>query len=234
MRIPTPVFAAMAVLAAATLGWSGIAAVSAAPPKCSDLSGVMVDPQTCQIQASDPGYTLTISYPTGYPDVTAVVDYVKQTRDGFLNVAKMPDGRDMPYELDTTVQEYNSAVPPRSTQSAVFKTYQGVGGAHPTTFYKSFNWDQGLGKPITIDTLFREGTQPFPLILPVVQSELEKQLGQPVNISPVAGLDPQKYQNFAITNDAIIFFFSQGDLLPEAAGAVQVSVPRAPIDSMIG
>ena len=53
-----------------------------------------------------------------------------------------------------------------------------------------------------------------------MQSELEKQLGQPVNISPAAGLDPSKYQNFAITNDAIIFFFSQGDLLPEAAGAV--------------
>ena len=88
-------------------------------------------------------------------------------------------------------------------------------------------------KPITIDTLFREGTQPFPLILPVVQSELERQLGQPVNISPTAGLDPQKYENFAITDDSIIFFFSQGDLLPEAAGAVQVTVPRGPIDAMI-
>jgi Protein of unknown function (DUF3298) len=233
MRIPTPVFAATAVLAAATLSWSGVATVSAAPPKCSDLSGVMVGTQTCQIQASGPGYTMTISYPTDYPDVVAVADYVKQTRDGFLNVAKTPDGRDMPYELETTVQEYNSAVPPRGTQTAVFKTYQGVGGAHPLTYYKSFNWDQGMRKPITIDTLFREGTQPFPLILPVVQSELEKQLGQPVNISAAAGLDPTKYQNFAITNDAIIFFFSQGELLPEAAGAVQVSVPRGPIDSMI-
>jgi hypothetical protein len=233
MRIPTPVFAAMAALAAATLSWSGVAAASPAPPKCSDLSGVMSGPLTCQIQADDPGYTLSISYPTDYPDPIPVADYVKQTRDGFLNVAKMPDGRAMPYELDTTATEYDSAVPPRSTQSLVFKTYQGVGGAHPSTYYKSFNWDQVLRKPITIDTLFREGTQPFPLILPVVQSELEKQLGQPVNISPAAGLDPQKYENFAITNDAIIFFFSQGDLLPEAAGAVQVSVPRAPIDSMI-
>jgi Protein of unknown function (DUF3298) len=233
MRIPTAVFAAMVALAAATLSWSGVAAAAPAAPKCSDLSGVMTGPQTCQIQANDPEYTLNISYPTDYSDPVSVTDYVKQTRDGFLNVAKMPDGRAMPYELDTTATEYNSTVPPRGTQSVVFKTYQGVGGAHPSTYYKSFNWDQGLHKPITIDTLFREGTQPFPLILPVVQSELEKQLGQPVNISQGAGLDPQKYENFAITNDAIIFFFSQGDLLPEAAGAVQVSVPRGPIDSMI-
>ena len=55
----------------------------------------------------------------------------------------------------------------------------------------------------------------------------------PWTISPAAGLDPTKYQNFAITDDALIFFFSQGELLPEAAGALQVSVPRGPVDSMI-
>ncbi len=160
-------------------------------------------------------------------------DYVKQTRDGFLNVAKMPGPRDMPYELDTTATQFNSAVPPRGTQSLVFKTFQDVGGAHPQTFYKSFNWDQGLRKPITIDNLFREGTQPFPVILPLVQSELEKQSGQPVAIAPEVGLDPTTYANFAITNDALVFFFSQGELLPEAAGALQVSVPRGPVDAMI-
>jgi hypothetical protein len=139
----------------------------------------------------------------------------------------------MPYELDTTETEFNSAVPPRGTQSVVFKTYQGVGGAHPTTFYKAFNWDQGLRKPITIDNLFREGTAPFPIIFPLVQAEVDKQLGQPVAIAPEVGLDPTKYENFAITDDQLIFFFSQGDVLPEAAGALQVAIPRGPVDAMI-
>ncbi len=71
------------------------------------------------------------------------------------------------------------------------------------------------------------------MIFPIVQAELAKQSGLPDPVSPTAGLDPANYQNFAITNDAIIFFFSQGELLPEAAGAVQVSVPRGPIDAMI-
>jgi hypothetical protein len=230
MRIPT---LALAAAVTAALGWSSVAVASAAPPTCADLSGVMVGAQTCQIQATDPAYSLDIGYPVDYPEPQAVVDYVKQARDGFLNVAKMPGPRDMPYELDTTATEYNSAVPPRGTQSLVFKTYQDVGGAHPQTFYKSFNWDQSYRKPITIDNLFREGTQPFPVILPIVQSELQKQSGQPVAIAPEVGLDPTKYQNFAITDDAIIFFFSQGELLPEAAGALQVSVPRGPIDAMI-
>ena len=223
------------------LGCSGIAVASAAPPKCTDLNGVVDANQICQIHATDPGYSVNVSYPVGYPDVDPVFDYVKQTRDGFLNVAKMPGPHDMPYELETAATEYSSAVPPRGTQSLVFKTFQDVGGAHPQTFYQSFNWDQGTRKPIQLDTggsdkiqpLFQPGANPWPVIFPIVQTELDKQSGQPMAIPPAVGLDPTKYDNFAITNDAIIFFFSQGELLPESAGALQVSVPRGPIDAMI-
>ena len=158
---------ALAVSAVAAIGWSGVGVASAAPPKCADLGGVVDANQICQISASDPGYSMKISYPVDYPEAQAVFDYVKQTRDGFLNVAEMPDGRLMPYELDTTETEFNSDIPPRGTQSVVFETYQGLGGAHPSTFYKAFNWDQGLSKPITIDNLFREGTAPFPIIFSV-------------------------------------------------------------------
>lgn len=234
MRIPTWALAALAVLAATMLGWSNVVVASAAPPKCSDLSGVIDDAQMCQITATDPAYQLSISYPVDFPDLAPVVDYVKQTRDGFLNVAKMPGPpHGMPYELDSTVTQYTSALPPRGTQSLVFKTFQDLGGAHPSTFYKSFNWDQGMRKPITIYDFFRAGTVPFPMIYPVVQADLQKQTGQPVDIAIAKGLDPATYENFAITNDAIIFFFSQGELLPESAGALEVAVPRGPIDFMI-
>lgn len=230
MRFPT---LALVVSAVAVLGWSGVGAAAAAPPSCADLGGVVDPGKMCQIQATDPEYSLTIGYPVEYPDTQPVFDYVKQTRDGFLNVAKIPDSRDMPYELDTKATEYTSGIPPRGTQSVVFQTYQGVGGAHPTTFYKSFNWDRELRKPITIDNLFREGTQPFPIILPLVEADLTKLSGQPVTIPPEVGLDPRKYENFAITDDSLIFFFSQGDVLAGAFGALQVTVPRGPVDSMI-
>ena len=144
-----------------------------------------------------PAYSLHIAYPVDYPDVQPVFDYIKQTRDGFINVAKMPDARTMPYQLEVTATEYNSAIPPRGTQSVVFKTFQDVGGAHPQTFYKSFNWDQGYRKPIVLDPmgqeklqpLFQPGTNPWPVIFPLVQAELEKQLGQPPAISPAVGLE---------------------------------------------
>ena len=58
------------------------------------------------------------------------------------------------------------------------------------------------------------------------------QAATPVTISPAAN-DPANYQNFAITNDGVIFFFDQGVLLPVSAGALQVLVPRSAIDPMI-
>ena len=233
-----------AVSAAVLLGLSSVATVApaaAAPPMCAEVSGAVDGSQMCRIQANDPAYTLNIAYPVEYPDTTAVFDYVKQTRDGFLNVAKMPGPHEMPYELDTKATQYNSAVPPRGTQSVVFETYQDVGGAHPQTFFKSFTWDQGMRRPIQLDTggsdkiqpLFQPGANPWPVIFPLVQADLQKQLGESVAISPGVGLDPGKYQNFAVTDDSLIFFFSQGELLPESAGARTVTIPRGPVDAMI-
>src|SRR3954447_16502461 len=106
--------------------------VAAAAPKdyCAELKGVTTG-QLCQIQQSDPGYTLNISFPVGYPDQKAVADYITQTRDGFLSVAKSSAPRDVPYTLEITPTNYGSAIPPRGTQATVFKTSQNVGGAHP-------------------------------------------------------------------------------------------------------
>ncbi|MCW2629915.1 esterase [Mycobacterium sp.] len=230
MRI---VKAALSVTAVVLLGWSGTA-VASAETKCTDLKGTVdITGQTCQIQASTPTYTMNISFPALYPDEKSLMDYVTQTRDGFVNVAQTPSDRGMPYELDVTTTGYSSAVPPRGTQSVVFKTFQDVGGAHPQTFYKAFNWDQGLRKPITFDTLWAKTADPLPVIFPIVQADLQKQSGLTNPILPGTGLDPSHYQNFAVTNDAVIFFFSQGELLPEAAGATQVAVPRSAIDPMI-
>ena len=183
MRIPTSVLAATA---AVLVGLSSVVAAvpaSAAPPKCSDLKGGLVG-QNCVIEEGDAGYSLRISYPANYPDVQAVFDWVKQTRDGFVNVAKSPDARTMPYQLEVTPTEYNSAVPPRGTQSLVFKVFQDVGGAHPQTFYKAFSWDQAYRKPITFENLFRAGTDPLPVIFPVVQADLAMQSG--IRILPLA------------------------------------------------
>lgn len=100
---------------------------------------------------------------------------------------------------------------------------------------------------------------PLKTVAPIVQTELQKQVaspppaappaqpGQPapatptttqtqpapMPISPAALYNPANYQNFAVVNDGVIFFFDQGALLPDSAGALQVLVPRSAIDPMI-
>lgn len=209
-------------------------AVASAAPKnyCADLKGVDTG-QTCQIELNDPAYEVSISFPSSYPDTKSIADYVSKTRDEFLNVAKSSAPHDLPYALDITATTYNSSVPPRGTQAVVLQTYRNTGGAHPETSYASFNWDQTYRKAITWDTLWQPTADPLPVVYPIVQAELQKQTGQQVVIPAGAGLDPANYQNFAITNDGVIFFFSQGTLLAEAAGPLQVLVPRSAIDPML-
>ena len=100
----------------------------------------------------------------------------------------MPDSRDLPYALDAKGTAYRSGTPPGGTQSVVFEVYQNVGGPHPQTWYKAFNYDLGKRAPISYDTLFKPGTKPLDVIFPVVQRELQKQCGLEVRRScPATG-----------------------------------------------
>jgi hypothetical protein len=254
------------VTVATIFGSSGLAA--AAPTDyCATLQGGT----TCEIQLSDPGYTVDISSPLDYPDQKSIADYVSQTRDGFLNTAKSGAPRSTPYELKMTPTEYTSSVPPRGTQAVVFKVEQDVGGAQPQTTYKAFNWDQSYRKAILytaasddkLSTPLWRVDNPLATVAPIVQTQLQQQLappppvapppppaapGQPVTATPTttpppppaplpfattALYNPANYQNFAVVNDGVIFFFDQGVLLPGSDGALQVLVPRSAIDPMI-
>lgn len=251
---------AMLVTVAAIVGSSGVA-VAAPKDYCADLKGGNTG-STCEIQLSDPGYSVDISIPMNYPDQKSVAEYISQTRDGFVNTAKSGAPRTTPYELSIKPTQYTSSIPPRGTQAVVFKVYQNDGGAHPQTMYKAFNWDQSYRKAITYNAapddkehapLWRVD-DPLKTVAPIVQADLEQQLAPPpvtpptppaqtaattttppppLPIAPTALYNPDNYQNFAVVNDGVIFFFDQGVLLPASAGALQVLVPRSAIDPMI-
>ncbi|CAM4274986.1 Antigen MPT64 [Mycobacterium basiliense] len=220
---------ATAVLAAAVLlAWPA----NAAPPSCASLGGSLEASQICHIHASGSTYTLDITFPVDYPDQQVLTDYITQNRDGFINVAKASGRRDHPYQMDATTEQHSAGQPPHNTRSVVLKFFQDLGGAHPFTWYKAFNYNIGAKQPITFDTLFVPGTSPLDTIFPIVQRELEHQTGLGVVILPSNGLDPTHYQNFAITDDDLIFYFAQGELLPSFAGATQVQVPRSAIPKL--
>jgi hypothetical protein len=215
-----------AVLAPAVLlGWPA----AAAPPSCAGMGGTVDAGQMCHVHATGPTYTLNMTFPADYPDEQALVDYIAQNRDGFVNVAQTSGGRDQPYQLEATTDQHSSGQPPHNTRSVVLKLFQDVGGAHPSIWYKAFNYNLGTKQPITFDNLFAPGTTPLDAIYPIVQRDLERQTPLGAAILPSTGLDPSHYQNFAITDDQLIFYFAPGEILPAFSGAVQAQVPRSAV-----
>ncbi len=222
-----------AILVAGVLACSTGISTAAGQSACADLGGAVGPDGICTVHAANATYTLNFSFPNDYPDQAALTGYLTQARDGFINVADNPDAYNLPYELDAKGAGYSSGSPTGGTQSVVFTMWQNVGGAHPQTYYQSFNWDVDKRAPIKFDTLFKPGTKPLDLIYPAVEQDLQKQQGVIDGIPPSVGLDPSKYQNFALTDDAVLFFFSQGELFAEAAGPVQASVPRSTLAALL-
>ena len=222
-----------AILVAGVLACSTGISTAAGQSACADLGGAVGPDGICTVHAANSTYTLNFSFPNDYPDQAALTGYLTQARDGFINVADNPDAYNLPYELDAKGAGYSSGSPTGGTQSVVFTMWQNVGGAHPQTYYESFNWDVAKRAPIKFDTLFKPGTKPLDVIYPAVEQDLQKQQGVIDGIPPSVGLDPSKYQNFALTDDAVLFFFSQGELFAEAAGPVQASVPRSTLAALL-
>jgi hypothetical protein len=214
--------AAAVLVPAVLLGGSA----SAAPPTCASLGGTVQPPQMCRVHASGPNYTLNMTFPDDYPDQQVMDDYITQNRDGFINVAQSSGGRDQPYQMEATTDQHSSGQPPHNTRSVVLKFFQDLGGSHPSTWYKAFNYNLGTKQPITFDTLFVPGGTPLDSIFPIVKRDLERQNALGAAILPSNGLDPSHYQNFAITDDQLIFYFAPGEMLPAFAGAAQAHVPR--------
>ena len=215
-----------ALLAAGVLLSCPGAPVAAADSVCSSMGGEIQGEQTCRVHVANSTYVLDMTFPVDYPDEQALTDYISQNRDGFVNVAQTSGARDVPYQMEITSERYNAGHPPGGTQSVVLKVFEDLGGPRPSTSYKAFNYDLGSHQAITFNSLFVPNSKPLDSIYPIVQREEGRQSGLGAAILPGAGLDSSHYQNFAITNDEVIFYFAPGELLPPFAGASQVHVPR--------
>ena len=210
-----------ALLMAGLVLFAPAAAATGAPGSCASLGGT-VDNDVCRVALNDAAYRMDIRFPLDYPDEQAILDYLIQAREGFLNVAQTPGSRNLPYEMDVTAESFRSS----RTRSVVLTLFQDIGSAHPTTWYKSFTYDVGGGRPVTFDTLFAADSRPLDTIFPLVARQLEQQTGLTGAVSPGDGLNPSHYQNFAITDDSLIFFFGRAEMLPSYAGEASVALPR--------
>jgi hypothetical protein len=202
-----------------------------APSACAGLGGTVGPDNVCAVHTETAGYTIDMNFPADYPDQRAVTDVLTRQRDQFVTAVEEPPVRDVPKALDIKPTTYRSGTPDAGTESLVFEEYVNVGGAHPETYYDALTYDVGKKAPITFESLFKPGSDPVAVLDPIVEDALKNQLpGAPIDPNPIGA---EMYRNFALTDDAVIFFIGQGMWTVEAAGPQQVSVPRSDLTAIL-
>lgn len=215
----------LAVLAGSAAIAVVIAGSASAGTACADLGGTAGADGFCEVHSATTTYELSFRFPTDYPDQSAVADYLSQERKDFVDwVAAYPTSAPVrPFERDVIGEAYQSA----DTRSLVF-TVGNDTGVHPVTTFKAFNYSLADRAPVTFETLFKPGSDPLAVLNPIVRQQVLAR-------DPTASVDltTASYQQFAITEDAIIFFFNQDGLLPHEDGPLEVKVPRGTLASIL-
>ena len=199
---------------AATVTFLSVAPTASSQQSCGALGGTADATGICRIHEVGTGYERTAAFPVDYPDQQAVADFLAQDRDGFVGwVDKF--GRGRVYTETVTPTVYRSA----RTQTLVLKIVDPTGFAHeghPDIRYRTFTY--GPDGSITIDTLFGPGSDPVAILTSVVQRALKAR--NAALIEP----DRNSYRDFALTDDAVTFFFGESQLVGNG-GPLTVAVP---------
>jgi hypothetical protein len=139
-----------------------------------------------------------------------------------------------PWALDVDFESYAFS---EAITSLNFNVYQYTGGAHGNTFFATFIFDLETERVLGFDDLFLAGINPLETIYPIVQASLEEQLAdyEPdlAWIAEGTGMNPDNYQNFVVSEDALIFFFPPYQVGPYALGPQQVSISLADLTGIL-
>lgn len=237
-------FLALAVLALIGV-WGCLTDVAVADARtgCPDLGGNIQSGNVCHVRERTPAYNIDLRFLTDYPDQQAVTDFLDQQRSRLIGIAQTPGAQRLPYDLYVNYESYKSGsrqttnqqelgygAPPNGTMSLVLTVYANAEGAglSARNVLKSFTYDLNQDRPVTFENLFAPGTNPIDKIYPAVATDLARQqYARKFQLSPKVGRDPAHYRNFAVTDDAVIFFFDAGEFFTVEAGDARTEIPRA-------
>ena len=227
------------VLAAVVaLAMFGLGNISAQEDACYAKEGMWdADKQQCTLMS---GVTVNVTYPlelagTGIAEET-VDDFLRQTRAEFIQ-SFTPEwslplyvnnwSRNITYELF----QYSPDV-----LSVKLNLSDYTGGAHPNLNFQTFTFDLTQQKVLSLEDIFQDGVNPWPTLVPMVQQNVTDQLGEaadPQWVQQGTAENPDNYQNWALTPDALVFFFPPYQVVAYAYGPVTVEIPLTAISSLL-
>jgi len=222
----------MAVLFIAALS---VSAASAQDDACLQRGGQLNDEGQCVL-------SLSMSIQMDYPLELAENDIVASTLDPFIETTRLSFVEAVSMAFSPAPGIYESIATYETTQysdeitSLVYTIYEFTGGAHGNTYFHTFTFDLANGTLITLDDLFAEGSDPFAVIAPIVETLLTEQLGDaadPQWIVEGTGDNPDNYQNFSLSEDGITFYFPPYQVAFYAAGTQTVTIPFSELSAVL-
>lgn len=195
------------------------------------------DEARCDMQS---GVTVNLVYPlelvgTGIAEET-VDNFLNETRTQFIQ-SYAPDWFLPAYanywSLNITYDLFQFA---SDIQSVKLNLSDYTGGAHPNLNFQTFTFDLTQQKVLALEDIFQDGVNPWPLLAPLVQQNITEQLGDAADarwIQEGTGENPDNYRNFALTPDALVFFFPPYQVVAYAYGPVTVEIPLAAISGLL-
>lgn len=179
-------------------------------------------------------YSYQYRYPTrivSEPFIqTAISDYLQGIVDEFMAGVEMTADAPGALFLETEHEIFYHGA---NIRSVAFFTSTYMGGASPFLLANAMTFNTETDQVLALDDLFVEGADYMTPIKAAVQADLVGQLGEDLRDFIEAGTsDDAAFHNFAISDDALIFFFSEGDVAPNAAGPRSAEVLLSDLGSI--
>jgi hypothetical protein len=184
------------------------------------------------------GIDIALYYPRwieGYDfALQPVQDFLLVTRDEFWNYAiESLNTMFNRWFLQIDYEEYAFS---DNVRSILFTVGGYSGGAHPYSYYQTFTFDLAGQRQVTLMDMFQPNSDPLAVIAPLVEQDLLAQMVDFADaqwIEDGTGTNPDNYQRFVLTDEALIFFFDPYQVAPYAAGPFEVSIPLGNISSIL-
>ncbi|MBU6323723.1 MAG: DUF3298 domain-containing protein [Patescibacteria group bacterium] len=242
---------AVALLAGGALWYAGMLPAPLPPVK----GPVAIPTGIAKISEDAPYYAIDISYPTTTPIAQtagtgadqAAVALIKGYFDAYAatfkkegNFANLTQKDIQMVGFDRGRKESLSAVYLISTSarsvSYIYTIVEDTLGAHPNTFFKTFTFDLGTGKLLSIADIFTAGTPYLDRLSAVSRTYLAQNLGQYADTQMLdngTAPDAKNFQNFFIDNGTLAILFAPYDVAAYAAGPQTVRIPLSELSDIL-
>lgn len=129
----------------------------------------------------------------------------------------------------------NIVKPSKTIIISVRLTIEGfqAGRAHPYHTYQVLNYDLNNGKVLSLDTLFKPGTNYLNVIAKYSQQMLNNKLQDKWMISEGTKPLAKNFKNWNLHKDSLLITFEEYQVAPYADGAPEVEIPYGALNSII-